>query len=218
MIPAAFRRRLLAWFDSNRRRFLWRRRRVTAWQILVSEFFLRKTGAPQADPIIRALLARAPNPRAMARMRQSEIRKIIQPLGLQNVRAKAIHEIANRIVKEHSGRVPRDPEVLAALPHVGRYMVNSIFTVAFGQPQPIVDANIMRMLHRIWGFENAIEIHKADDLWAFMERLMPKRNAELAKEFNWALVDFGALICTARNPRCGECPMLRDCPWGKNNV
>jgi len=212
MQPAVFRRRILRWFDANRRHFLWRRKRVTAWQVLVSEFFLRKTGAPQADPVIRSLLRVAPNARALAALRRTQITRIIAPLGLQNVRAKAIHQIARTLVREHGGRVPRDPDALLALPHVGRYMVNSIRTVAFRDPQPIVDANVARILNRLWGHEIPIEIHKADSLWDLMRALMPARNAERAREFNWALVDFGALICTARTPKCGICPMRSDCP------
>ncbi|MBN1478194.1 A/G-specific adenine glycosylase [Candidatus Sumerlaeota bacterium] len=210
---AGFRRRLLRWSAENHRHFLWRRRRVTAWQVLVSEFFLRKTSAPQADPVIREVLRLAPNPAALLRVRRERLARIVRPLGLQNVRAKAIREIAQTLVRDHGGRVPRDPEALLGLPHVGRYMVNSVRTVAFGDPQPIVDANIMRILHRVFGQEEAIEVHRADRLWDFAARLLPRRDPEQAKRINWALVDFGALVCRARSPLCAECPMRRDCPW-----
>jgi A/G-specific adenine glycosylase len=211
MTPTAFRRRLLAWSEGNRRHFLWRRRRVTAWQVLVSEFFLRKTGAAKVDPIVRELLRVAPNPSAMAGMRRSQIARMIRPLGLQNVRAKAIREIARTVVREHAGRVPRDPEALRSLPHVGRYMVASVRTVGFDDPQPVVDANIMRILHRVFGLKEAIEIHKADHLWDFAARLLPRGDVEGGKAVNWALVDFGAMICKARSPLCSQCPMRRSC-------
>jgi A/G-specific adenine glycosylase len=208
-----FRHRLLRWFTANRRHFLWRRKRVTAWQVLVSEFFLRKTAAAQADPVIREVLRLAPNPAALVKVRRERVARLVRPLGLQNVMAKAIREIAKTLVRDHGGRVPRDPEALLALPHVGRYMVNSVRTVAFGDPQPIVDANIMRILHRVFGQEEAIEVHKADRLWDFAARLLPRRDPEKAKSINWALVDFGALVCRARSPLCGDCPMRRGCPW-----
>jgi A/G-specific adenine glycosylase len=233
---ARVRRLLLAWFDRNRRPFLWRRRRVTPWQVLVSEFFLRKTGAAKVDPVIRELLRRAPTPAAMARVRRREIARIIHPLGLQNIRARAIHEIAKTLVADHGGRVPRDPEALRALPHVGRYMVNAIRTVGFRDPQPLVDANIMRILHRVFGLPEAVEIHKADALWDAAARLLPRRPAaelrddegraelrdddvrERGRDLNWALVDFGALVCTARAPRCPECPIRGMCLYRRSQT
>ncbi len=218
MTPAAFRRRLLAWFEKNRRTFLWRRRRVTAWQVLVSEFFLRKTGAAKVDAVVRELLRTAPTPAALAAMRRAQIARLIRPLGLQNVRAKAIHEIARTVIRDHGGRVPRDPEALRALPHIGRYMVNAIRTVAFHDPQPLVDANIMRILNRVFGKRPAVEIHKADRLWNFAAQLLPRGDPERGKALNWALVDFGALVCTARSPRCAQCPMRRGCPGGRRHL
>jgi A/G-specific adenine glycosylase len=184
---------------------------VTPWQVLVSEFFLRKTGAAQGDPVVRELLRRAPTPRAMASMRHASLVKLITPLGLQNVRAKALREIARTLVREHGGRVPRDADVLRALPHVGRYMANSVLTVGFGEPRPVVDANIMRIMNRVFGVPTAIEIHKADSLWEFAQRFLPRGDVEKSKEVNWALVDFGALVCRAREPLCPECPMRRTC-------
>lgn len=210
--PAWVRRRLLTWYDTNARRFVWRRRRASPWLVLVSEFLLRKTGARKVDPIVRELIRLAPSPEALLRVPPRRIGSLIHPLGLQNMRARALRQIAGTLVAEHGGRVPRDAEALAALPHVGRYMVNSVLTVGFGEPRPIVDANVMRLLHRVHGVREVVEIHRADNLWDLAGRHLPKGDAESAKRLNWALVDFGALVCTARAPRCLICPLRERCP------
>lgn len=212
-----FRRRLLAWSDANRRRFLWRRRRVNPWQVLVSEFFLRKTGAEKVDATVRELLRRAPTPAALAAMPRHQLLTLIRPLGLQNIRARALKEIAETLVRDHGGRVPRDAAALRALPHVGRYMVNAVRTVGFRDPQPVVDANIMRILHRVLELPLAVEVHKADHLWEAARHLMPRRSVERGVQFNWALVDLGALVCTARAPRCPVCPLRARCAFAQRH-
>jgi len=178
----------------------------------VSEMLLRKTRAESAESIVKSLLDRYPTVTHLAAAPTSKVKRIINPLGLQTVRSVALKRVANLIIAEHGSKVPSDISVLSAFPHVGRYSANAVGCFAFGKRLPIVDANIVRIYSRAFGTSVPGEVHKADDLWEFAKSMLPKRRY---REYNWALLDLGAMVCTSSSPQCKICPVRLFCKYLK---
>lgn len=203
-LKARFRRQVLSWASSTDRPFVWREPDAPPELILVSEMLLRKTRAERVDGIVRDLFTRHPDLTSLAQADVGALSDLIRPLGLQNVRARAIRSSAERLVRDFGGEVPRDLSVLMDLPHVGRYAANAVLCFAFGEPRPIVDANVVRVLCRVFDREEPTEVHKDDELWELAAALIPD---DRPKIYNWGLLDLGALICAPNAPACDECPV-----------
>lgn len=162
------------------------------------------------DAVLPSLIARYPCPEAMASANAEELSRLLRPLGLNRVRATALIEVARRICEEHRGRIPDDERALLNLPHVGRYTANAVLCFAYGHDVPVVDANVARVLSRLYRVPRPVEIHRADWLWDLAARLVPPGHA---REFNWALLDLAGLVCLPRSPRCWDCPLSELCSF-----
>lgn len=180
--------------------------------MLVTEMLLRKTRAESVEPIVTELFRCHPDLPSLAQADIAELEGLLRPLGLHRIRARAIMEVSRRLLAERGGQVPEDYEALLSLPHVGRYVANAVLLFAFGQPRPIVDANVVRLFERYFRIPRPIEVHKADPLWELAERLTP---AEQPEAFAWGMLDLGAAVCTPRRPACGRCPLRHAC-WAFN--
>lgn len=199
---------LFKWHSSNKRHFIWREPSASADLVLVSEILLRKTRAEVVEPVVKALFRRYPSLVDFASAGLPSLEREIRPLGLHRIRSRALRDIGETLVNHHNGQVPRDLAGLLSLPHVGRYAANAVLCFAYGQPRPIVDSNVARIFSRLFCKPHPREIHGADELWEFAESLVPKNRP---KEFNWALLDLGATVCTPRRPACNRCPLLSEC-------
>jgi A/G-specific adenine glycosylase len=202
-----FRVAVLRWYSSNRRSFSWRENPDPV-RVLLSEMLLRKTRASSAEPILEKLLGKYPDPESLAAADPEDIQSIIRPLGLHRIRSKALVEAGMRLAQEHGGKVPQDLDSLLDLPHVGRYGANATLTFAFGEPRPIVDANVVRLFSRVFGTPVPTEVHKADELWRLAAKLVPP---ERPRAFNWAILDLAAKVCTPQAPSCTDCPLREIC-------
>ncbi len=198
---------LLAWFDQAERDLPWRHPSVSAWQILVSEFMLQQTPVNRVEPIWRDWIARWPTPSATAAAGSADVLRAWGKLGYPR-RAKRLHECAVAITADHEDVVPADVETLLTLPGVGTYTARAIACFAYRQRVPVVDTNVRRVLTRvIHGCgEAAASTRDLDEVAA----LLP--DGDTAPRFSAALMELGAIVCTARGPKCGLCP-LRECRW-----
>ncbi|MDI6854378.1 MAG: A/G-specific adenine glycosylase [Deltaproteobacteria bacterium] len=201
---------ILRWGKANFRSFPWREPGTSGYQILVSEVLLRKTRAESIVPVYERLLALYPGFSELAGANQSTLENLLKPLGLFRIRSRALKSIAEEVVTRHGGQLPQDEIALAALPHCGRYIANAILCFHFGEDRAIVDSNVHRLLCRHFGFDPVVEIHKADHMWEFMKSLLPPGKG---REFNYAVLDFCSLICTARNPKCHMSPINTLCQF-----
>jgi A/G-specific adenine glycosylase len=200
---------LLAWFDRERRDLPWRDPKVSAWQILVSEFMLQQTPVARVLPIWLDWVARWPTPSATAAAGAADVLRAWGKLGYPR-RAKRLHECATVIAAEHGDVVPDDVPTLLALPGVGSYTARAIACFAYGQPVPVVDTNVRRVVARaVHGRADAGAPSAIRDQ-AEVSLLLP--DDDTAPRFSAALMELGALVCTARTPRCGVCP-LSNCAW-----
>lgn len=199
-----FRRRLLAWYRRNGRDLPWRRTR-DPYRVLLSEVMLQQTQVSRVLPKYREWLRRYPSFDALAAATAAEVRDAWYPLGY-NVRPLRLRAIARTVVRRHGGRLPATRDGLLGLNGIGAYTAGAVLSFAFGQDAPILDTNVRRVLRRVWVGEDGAVRDRA--LWDLAARLLPKGRAY---DFNQALMDLGATVCTARRPRCDACPLARIC-------
>lgn len=191
------------------RTFFWREHDLSPFQVLVVEILLAKTQAVVAAPVATELLARYPDACSLGRARARDLQRLLYPLGLQRKRAHHLRQCARALVDRHGGTVPSSVVELMKLPFVGRYAANAIACVAFGAPVAVVDANVARIYQRVFSLpQPPTRLANAHDLWNFANLAVPPARA---KEFNWALLDLGGTVCTAKAPACERCPLARLC-------
>jgi len=200
--PPRFRRRLLAWFDRHRRDLPWRRDR-DPYRIWVSEVMLQQTTVAAVVPYFERFIKRFPDAASLAAADEQAVLHLWQGLGYYR-RARNLHAAARRLIADHGGQLPDDPEVWSALPGIGRYILGALLSQAFDRRLPIVESNSQRVLCRLFG-ESAPE---RSWLWTKAEELLPRRRAG---DFNQAMMELGALVCTPAAPRCAACPVRADC-------
>jgi A/G-specific adenine glycosylase len=202
---------VVAWFGENSRDLPWRRPGFSAWGTLVSEFMLQQTPVTRVVPQLLEWLERWPTPADLAAVPPGEAVRAWGRLGYPR-RALALHACAARIAEEHGNRVPDDVDELLALPGVGPYTARAVAAFAYGHPVPVVDINVRRVLARAaLGQGEPGPARTAADL-ALMASHLPRDRAE-AKAFNAGAMELGAVVCTARAPRCAECPLAGRCAW-----
>jgi A/G-specific adenine glycosylase len=200
---------LLDWYDVEQRDLPWRRPGVTPWHVLVSEFMLQQTPVARVEPVWCAWVERWPTPSATAAASAADVLRAWGKLGYPR-RAKRLHECATVIAAEYSDVVPSDVETLLTLPGIGAYTARAIACFAYRKRLPVVDTNVRRVVARVvHGRADAAASSSPRDL-ADVEALLP--NDAEAPKFSIALMELGATVCTARNPRCGLCP-LSACAW-----
>jgi A/G-specific adenine glycosylase len=198
---------LLTWYAREQRDLPWRRKGVTAWQILVSEFMLQQTPVARVEPIWRDWVARWPTPSATAAASAADVLRAWGKLGYPR-RAKRLHECAIEIAAEHGDEVPDDVDTLLTLPGIGSYTARAVACFAYDRRVPVVDTNVRRVVARaVHGrADSPASVRDLADVAA----LLP--NDPDAPRFSAALMELGATVCTARSPRCGLCP-LSVCAW-----
>lgn len=211
----AFRARLLRWFRRHGRDLPWRRTR-DAYAIAVSEFMLQQTQVSRVEAYYHRFLERFPTVHALAAAPADRVREAWEGLGYYR-RAANLQRLAQEVVTRHAGRLPEDPAELVRLPGVGRYTAGAIASFAYERPAPAVDTNVARVLRR--AFHPRARANAAGErrLWDTAARLVPRRGAS-AWAFNQAIMELGALVCTARVARCGECPVRGACVTGRKGA
>jgi A/G-specific adenine glycosylase len=204
----------IEWFDDNARDLPWRHVDATPWSILVSEIMLQQTPVNRVLPVWLEWMRRWPTPGALAADRTAEAIRAWGRLGYPR-RALRLHACAVAIVEHHAGIVPADVGALLALPGIGTYTANAVAAFAYGQRQPVVDTNVRRFVARaVTGEADAGPATSAADLRA-VAALLPEEPARAARA-SAAFMEIGALICVARTPVCGACPVTATCAWRRN--
>ena len=212
---ALFRRRLLAWFRRHGRDLPWRRTR-NPYRILVSEVMLQQTQVSRVTEYYPRFLKRFPSLPSLAAASPGTVREAWDGLGYYR-RAVNLHRLARQVVAQPRGRLPREPDALRELPGVGRYTAGAVASFAFEQPVAAVDTNVARVLRRAFHPRLPAGARGERRLWATAAALLPREGAT-AWAFNQAVMELGALVCTARIARCGACPVAGACATGKRRL
>ena len=207
-----FRRRLLDWYRRHGRDLPWRQTR-DPYRVLVSEIMLQQTQVDRVLPKYHEWLDRYPTFQALALAPEADAVRTWYPLGY-NIRPRRLHAIARESVERFGGTLPADEATLRSFKGVGAYTAGAVRSFAFGQRAAILDTNVARVLFRVFvkrGDPRSHAIKKR--LWTISECVLPHKHVY---DFNQALMDFGATVCTARGPKCTGCPMTSGCrsyPW-----
>ena len=207
----AIRRRLLGWYDKHQRRLPWRARDGQAadpYHVLVSEAMLQQTQVATVIDYFNRFIAAFPTLKSLAEADEQRVLTLWQGLGYYR-RARNLHAAARMIVDEHEGRVPAEVDALLKLPGVGRYTAGAISSIAHNRHAPILDGNVARVLSRLYGIDRPVDAPKTrDELWRLANELVsPSRPGD----FNQALMELGALVCTKAKPACETCPLVKTC-------
>lgn len=238
-----FKRRLLRWFRRSGRDLPWRTTR-DPYRVIVSEFMLQQTQVTRVKDFYRRFLDRFPDLAALAAAPPRQVREAWEGLGYYR-RATNLHHLARTVAAEQGGRIPADPAQLRRLPGVGPYTAGAVASFAFEKRAPAVDTNVARVLGRVFGRAGSGGArrgkHRERDrakrqrpgarrspiaraggagdrkLWDLAAQILPRR-PRTAWEFNQALMDLGALYCTARAPKCPTCPVRPACRTGARNA
>lgn len=207
-----FRRRLLRWFRRHGRDLPWRQTR-DPYHITVAEFMLQQTQVSRVEAYYHRFLERYPTVEALAHSEPATVREAWAGLGYYR-RATNLHRLARAVVDEHAGVIPSDPASLLRLPGIGRYTAGAVASFAYERATPAIDTNVARVILRAFHPRLAGR-GRERRLWQTGAALLPRRHGPAAWAFNQAIMELGALICTARVARCGECPVRQVCATGR---
>jgi len=202
---------VLRWYASNARDLPWRRPSASAWAVLVSEVMLQQTPVARVLPAYETWLARWPTAASMAAASPADAVRQWGRLGYPR-RALRLHESARIITERHGGEVPGSIDALRALPGVGSYTAAAVASFAFGQRHAVVDTNVRRVLARLFSGEEQPPASPSAAETRLAKSLLPAE-PRIASRWSVAVMELGALVCTAGRPRCASCPLAHACAW-----
>lgn len=202
---------LLEWFRENGRSYVWRRKE-DPYEILVAEIMLQRTRANQVEPVYLDFIRKFPNAQELNRATEEKIGEYFGRLGLL-WRAKLIKRLARELVSRFGGKIPKSRDLLLSLPAVGEYMADAVLCFAYGKDVAVVDANVCRVIERVFGIVAKGEARRDRRFRSLAQEMVPSGRAN---EFNWAMIDFAALVCTPRNPKHDVCPINKFCDYYQN--
>jgi A/G-specific adenine glycosylase len=233
----SFTRKLLAWYARHARDLPWRRTR-DPYEVLVSEVMLQQTQVSRVEQYYPRFLERYPTLETLARAKPKAVREAWEGLGYY-ARARNLHQAARSVVKHHDAKLPDQPKELEKLPGIGRYTAGAVASFAYERAVPAVDTNVGRVIRRVFigmrdtGYGMRPGRHPSRiphlvsrsspaspfsrQIWDIAATLVP-RDGKRAWRFNQAMMELGALVCTARKPRCGVCPVRSGCKTGRRSM
>ena len=207
MSTAWFSKALLPWYHEHQRPLPWRKN-ASPYHIWLSEVILQQTRVDQGTAYWHRFTERYPDVQSLAKAPEDEVLRLWQGLGYYS-RARNLRTAAQQIIELHEGRFPPSYPALKALKGVGDYTAAAIGSIAFGLPEPVVDGNVYRVLSRVFGIATPIDSTAGKkEFRALAEDLLDRSNPG---DHNQAVMELGALVCTPKNPRCGDCPLARRC-------
>lgn len=202
---------LIRWYQQNGRDFPWRKAH-DPFNILIAELLLHQTFARKVVPVYLNIISTYPTPEALSRATVKDVQNIIRPLGFL-YRAELMIAMSNTLVKDFKGVVPNDEKKLLSLQGVGTYTANAVLCFGFGHNVPIIDTNVLRIYRRLFSTSfHSTKLGPDKQSVNIANAILP---IDRARDYNLALLDFAALVCTHYNPKCITCPLLSLCDYGK---
>ncbi|NIO19883.1 MAG: DNA glycosylase [Candidatus Aenigmarchaeota archaeon] len=199
---------LLEWYRENGRSYVWRRKK-NPYEILIAEIMLQRTRADQVEPVYLDFIEKFPDTLELRKATEKEIGEYFGRLGLL-WRAKLVKRLAEELVGRFEGKIPESRNLLLSLPTVGEYIADAVLCFAYGKEVAVVDANVCRIVERMFGITPKGEARRDRRFRNLAQEMVPPSKAN---EFNWAMIDFAALVCTSRNPKHGICPINGVCSY-----
>lgn len=204
-----FQEKILQWYKQNGRNFIWRKKGLTHYQYIIAEVLLQRTKAETIAKFYPNFIKDFPNWKALANAKTKKIERYLKPIGLYRQRSKRLMGLAKEMVKR-KGRLPKDRQELETIPFMGQYIANAVELVISNQSSPLIDVNMSRVLERFFGPRKMADIRYDPYLQELSYKIVEH---ESAKEMNWAILDFAAMICKANNPSHNNCPLKKQCTY-----
>lgn len=204
-----FQKSILNWYETNGRHFPWRNKRLTQYQIIIAETLLQRTKSETVSKFYRQFTKDFANWTSLVKADIGVIEQYLKPIGLYKQRAKRLKNLALEIVKR-KGKLPRDRAELESISFMGQYIANAVELIIYNHPSPLIDVNMARLLARYFGKRKMADIRYDPYLQKLSYKVV---NHKKSKEINWAILDFAALICSKRNPKCNICIFSRKCNY-----
>lgn len=206
--------KLLIWYSKNHRNFPWRYT-YDPYKVFVSEILLQRTGANKVVPAFLKIIENYPSIHDLAKSKEKDLKVYFEDLGLY-YRANLLINISKFILKEFNGTIPVERVKLITVKGIGEYICNAILCFGYGKRYPIVDTNVVRLYSRLFEFKsNKKDIQRDPELWKFAEEVLPLENYI---DYNYAILDFAALVCKPKSPSCLGCPLNRCCKYVDKNL
>jgi len=209
-----FQKRLIDWYREEGRSFYWRTHVLNGWQWLVLEILLRKTRADAVEKAYPSFISKYSKPEIVLKVPDAELENDLRILGLYRQRREVLKLIAAEIDSQYGGVTPSDQKSLSALPGVGPYISNAVLCFCYNQRRPVVDINVARVLTRFQCMDTPKDATKKW-LWELAENMLPEENW---KEYNYGLLDLGALLCISKQPKCILCSLRDICEMGRERA
>jgi len=206
-----FRGKILAWFEDHMRVFPWREDNLSAYELIIAEILLQRTKAETVSKFYKSFILEFPNWEALSTAGLPVIEEFIKPIGLYRQRAARLQKLADYMVK-HNGSLPSTRVELDAVPFMGQYIANAVELFIYNRNKPLLDVNMARVLERYFGPRVKADIRHDEYLQSLAYEVV---RHEKSKEISWAILDFAAIICQARIPKCSICSLLDTCKYFK---
>jgi len=197
-------KKIISWYDNNKRILPWRiskKSKKNQYYRILSEFMLQQTQVKTVIPYFNSFIKKIPNLTALSKTSEKKVLKLWEGLGYYN-RARNLHKTSKILINKYKGQIPQSFVQLKELPGIGNYTANVLLALIYDQPRVAVDGNVRRVLSRL----SNTNIEKEKNLFK------TKRNGDLAE----ALIEFGALICKPKDPKCNECKIKKMCAYYKS--
>ncbi len=202
-----FQRSVIQWYEKYGRHKLPWRKTKDPFLILIAEILLRRTGAWKAEDVYRSIIARFGTIKELSAGEITELKKLIEPLGLHN-RAELLRDISIEIINRFDGKIPSNYNDLVSIHGIGPYIANSILCFGYNRKVPIVDESVKRIMSRCVGYQSKKKAYADNELWSLVSSYLPNKKYV---EFNYGLIDIGATFCRQSKPSCKDCPLKELC-------
>lgn len=201
---------LIFWGNKNFRKYEWRINR-TPYTVLISEIMLHRTNAKQVVPVYHKFMTEYPYIGDLEKAKLQDIKESLKSLGLY-WRAQKLYEMSKIIAQKYNCNIPDNMNNLVSLPGISNYIAGAIMCFGYLQPIAIIDTNIVRIIGRLFNIEVTDSLRRNKNFKSVVELILDQKHPV---EFNYALLDLGAIICTVKSPNCGICPVLYYCKYGQ---
>jgi len=208
-----FQEKLLEWFCANGRTFPWRRKGLSSYELVIAETLLQRTKAENVSPFYKKFLSIYPDWSSLNTVPEEKLAEHLVPLGLYRQRATRLKKLAFEMARRR-GKFPSNRDELDAIPFIGQYIGNAIELLVFKRPLPLVDVNMSRVLERYFRKRTLSDIRYDPFLQGLAKRVAAHKQSI---EINWAILDYAAQICTAKDPKCDNCILASKCTYYRNH-
>lgn len=211
-IPA-FQYNMLEWFLKRGRKFPWRNKHLSNYRRIVAEVLLQRTKAEVVASFFNTFINKYPSWRQLAVAPEEEVGELLKSIGLWRRRARSLTKLA-KAMTNLNGRFPATRQEIESLPNVGQYIANAVLLFCHGEPQPLLDVNMARVLERYFGPRKLADIRYDPYLQDLAKRIVTCGDPV---SMNWAILDLAATVCRPSKPLCSDCPITDNCNWANNS-